>query len=133
MSVRMKTASKWASPAQPQVGPANHLSQNQHLPVPNSSAGSMQMKFLMSFYCDVTVIQLFNGTFDRDVKFLEFLMSFYCDVTVVQLFNGTFDGDVIMKKSANMCNVRPSAKGQLFPHQPYIMFVLLSVCQPPIL
>ena len=32
-------------------------------------------------------------------------MSFYCDVTIAQPFDGPFDFDVIMKKSANRCDV----------------------------
>ena len=37
----------------------------------------------------------------------------YCDVTIAQLFDGPFDCDVIMKKSANMCDVGPLANRQL--------------------
>ena len=42
-----------------------------------------------------------------------FLMSFYCDVTIAQLFEGSFNCDVIMKKSANKCNGGPLAIRQL--------------------
>ena len=34
-----------------------------------------------------------------------FLTSFYCDVTIAHLSDGPFDCDVIMKKSANRCDV----------------------------
>ena len=42
-----------------------------------------------------------------------FFTSFDCDITIAQLFDGPFDCDVIMKKSANRCDVRPLAIGQL--------------------
>ena len=42
-----------------------------------------------------------------------FLMSFYCDITNVQLFDGPFDCDDIMKKFANRCGVGPFAIRQL--------------------
>ena len=40
-----------------------------------------------------------------------FLMSFYCNVTTAQLFDGPFECDFIMKKSANKCIVGPLAQG----------------------
>ena len=42
-----------------------------------------------------------------------FLTSFHCDVTTAQQLDGPFDCDIIMKKSANRCDVGPLAKGQL--------------------
>ena len=42
-----------------------------------------------------------------------FLTSFYCDITIEQLFDGPFDCDVTIKKSANRCGVRPLAIRQL--------------------
>ena len=42
-----------------------------------------------------------------------FLTSFYCDVTIVQLFDGPFDFYIKMKKSAKICDVRPLAIRQL--------------------
>ena len=35
-----------------------------------------------------------------------FLTSFWFDVTIAQMFDGPFDCDLIMKKLANMCDVR---------------------------
>ena len=42
-----------------------------------------------------------------------FLMSFYCDITIVQLIDGLCDCDFIMKKFANRCGVGPLAIRQL--------------------
>ena len=42
-----------------------------------------------------------------------FLTSFYCDVTIAPLSDGPFDYDVIMKKSANRCDVGSLAIPQL--------------------
>ena len=42
-----------------------------------------------------------------------FLTSFYCDITIMQLFDGFCDCDVLMKKSANRCGVGPLAIRQL--------------------
>ena len=35
----------------------------------------------------------------------DFLTSFYCDVTIAQIFDGPFDYDVIMEKSTNKWDV----------------------------
>ena len=43
-----------------------------------------------------------------------FLPSFSCDVIITQLFDWPFNCDVIMKKSANKCDVGPLAIGQMF-------------------
>ena len=42
-----------------------------------------------------------------------FLTSFYCDVTITHPFDGPFNCDVTMEKSANRCDVGPLAIRQL--------------------
>ena len=44
---------------------------------------------------------------------VDFLTSLCNDVTIEQLFNGLFVCDVILKMSANRCNVGPFVKGHL--------------------
>ena len=55
-----------------------------------------------------------------------FLTSSYCDVTIAQLFDGPFDCDVIMKKSANMCDVGPLAIRQLEAIKDQLSFVSIG-------
>ena len=45
---------------------------------------------------------------------VDFLTSFRCEFTIAQLFDRPFcvDCDVIMKKSANRCDVGPLANGR---------------------
>ena len=51
---------------------------------------------------------------------MTFLMSFYCDITIVHLFDGPFDCDIIMKKSANRYDVGPLVKGRLEENKTFV-------------
>ena len=44
---------------------------------------------------------------------MAFLTSFCCDIRIAQLFDRPFDFDIIMKKSVNVCDVRPLVIRQL--------------------
>ena len=56
------------------------------------------------------------------------LTSFYCDITIAQLFDWPFDCDVLINKSANRCNVEPFTIRKFWP-EPFLRMGLNSNLQ----